>query len=325
MSVPTFPTFRFILSSLIEEHKDEIERVRNTMVSAVDSNGENVSGYIPNEGEEHTAYFYLELRALMDDLKHFEIEDDVKELLLRTRPPRKPELHLPFDVLYLDVKFEKEELEGMGFHLDADSIQGIVLRRGDIMYYNKTQPEVKPVVVGKDLRISVASTDIRDDGKFLSITTFPSKIEVRKDFKMKVELDIDKTAISLNDQKLIADFAVNFLYFINNPDVKYRYVERSEKNIQRRIREHKPILPSSYKITLTGESLRYLNEIKAGLRTECQYAFDVRGHYRQLQSPFYKQKRGVRIWVSHFVKGKDKGFIVEKYYDLDNKNNKEVK
>lgn len=314
MVVSSFPFFEWSVGSLWTRNRADIEAVRATLIQA---EGQGDGHYSPTSPDDTKHFFLIELEHIINsgECKHFEIEDDVKEMLLRTRAPKKPDLHLPFEYLFLDCKMRKDELLRMNIHLDTDEIRGIMVRFGDILYWSK---EEKPEVVGKDLRLSVCSIDEGNDEHFVSVTTFSSNIEIWLD-RGKVDLDAP-SAISLNDQKIVRDFVVNFLYFLNNPEVKYVYHERSEKNIQRRIREHKPILPSSYSITITGQTLRYLDEVRAGLRMECQYAFDVRGHYRQLQSPFYKQKRGVRIWVSHFVKGKDKGFIVEKYYDLDNKN-----
>lgn len=312
MAVPTYPVFEFAFKELYQQKEVEIERIKKEMVS-MEANQE---GFVPVGSRDTTNFFLVELSVVLPECKHFEIEDDVREMLLRTRAPKKPELHLPFDYMYLDVEFKKEDLLRMGFHLDKDVLCGIVVRKGDILY--QVEGGRTSEVVGKDLRVSVATIDYQDAGRFLSVTTFPTKIEVKKGYNERIQLEVPK-GVSINDQKLIADFVVNFLYFLNNPEVKYQFVERSEKNIQRRLKAGKPVLPSSYKITLTGQTLRYLNEVKAGIRSECKYAFDVRGHYRTLNSPFYKEKRGVRIWVSHFVKGKEKGFLVEKYYNVEDK------
>lgn len=311
MVVSSYPAFKVAVKHLCERNRSEIERISATMVKA---QGQSLDAFCPSKSSDTNYFFLLELEGVMTTLstKHFEIEDDVKELLLRTRAPKKPDLHLPFDFLFLDVKITKQELMRMGIHLDKDSIEGIVVRRGDILFF---QGEDTPEVVGSDLRLSVCSYNQGNDETYLDVSTFSSNIEIFLD-RGKVSLDLT-SGLSLNDQKVISDFVVNFIYFLNNPEVKYVFIERGEKNIAKRLKAGKPILPSSYKIVVTGQSLRYLNEVKAGLRSECRYAFDVRGHYRVLNSPFYKQKRGVRIWVSHFVKGKDKGFIVEKFYDLD--------
>jgi hypothetical protein len=310
MVVSTYPKFRAVVKHLCERNRPNIERIAATMVKA---QGQSLDAFCPSKSSDTNYFFLLELEGVMDNqpTKHFDIEDDVKELLLRTKAPKKPDLHLPFDFLFLDVTFTKQDLLRMGIHLDKDSVEGIVVRRGDILFF---KGEDTPEVVGNDLRLSVCSTNERGETDYLDLSTFSSNIQIFID-RGKVSLDLT-SGLSLNDQKVIADFVVNFIYFVNNPDVKYVYHERGEKNRLKRMKAGKPILPSSYSITLTGETLRYLNEVKAGLRTECRYAFDVRGHYRMLNSPFYKEKRGVRIWVSNFIKGKDKGFIVEKYYDL---------
>jgi hypothetical protein len=313
MVVPTFPVFEYAFNSLYRKDKDNIEEARSKLVKV----GDDVLGYPAPDEKSQSYYWLLELNGLIDELHHFEIEDDLKTLLLLTRAPKKPEVLLPFESIYLDVTLKKSELEQLGIHLDVDEISGIVVRKGDIIHWNTLIKDDHPIVIGKDLRLSVLSKNYLDENQYINIQTFPSQIEVIKGYtKSQVDKDL-RTYLSNNDKKVVADFVINLLYFINNPEVRYTECVRSAKKQQRRLKAGKPVLPSSYRITLTGTMLKYLNEVKSGQRSECWYCFEVRGHKRTLRSEFYKEKRGVTIWVEHFEKGKDKGILIQKHYDAD--------
>jgi len=62
----------------------------------------------------------------------------------------------------------------------------------------------------------------------------------------------------------------------------------------------------------------YVNELNSSGSFEYSHKFWVRGHFRSLRSERYKEKRGIRIWIPPFVKGK--GILMGKSYRLRGKN-----
>jgi hypothetical protein len=74
----------------------------------------------------------------------------------------------------------------------------------------------------------------------------------------------------------------------------------------------KPIIPSTMTIRVTGKLKIYIDELVHGANWHFNYRFWVRGHFRQLVSDKYKEKK--RIWILPYIKGK--GILVEKIYNL---------
>lgn len=82
--------------------------------------------------------------------------------------------------------------------------------------------------------------------------------------------------------------------------------------MERRAKKGKPVIPSSMKIRLYGRLKEYIEKTIAGERFHFNYRFWVRGHFRQLQSNKFKEKK--RIWILPFIKGQ--GNLIDKTYEV---------
>lgn len=262
--------------------------------------------------------FFEDINVRLPNAHLFEIEEDVKKLLLLTKAPKdNSDIQFPFPNTYIDVQLTKEELAELGIKLDADRIFGFLIRRGCLSWDSKIE-------AGHNLRITtgvqIKNQDSSKDWIALNTINVRNVIDYEpfKDFKTKNIL----ADLSRRDKKIVGDFIVNVLNFINNPEVKMLKVERSEKNMKRRIRQGKIVLPSSYKVVLTGVLKEYLDEVRAGRHFSYSYKFWVKGTYRHLRSIKFKNKKGIKIWIKPFKKGQ--GVLIEKIYVVKKENEKKI-
>lgn len=114
--------------------------------------------------------------------------------------------------------------------------------------------------------------------------------------------------------KAFANLFFNLVDFLNHPDVEYRVHHHDEKEQDKRERRGKPRLSPNVLIRVTGKTARYLDAVRSIGKREFSHAFWVRGHYRHLESDFYKDMKGKTIWVPPFIKG-DKE-LIEKVYEM---------
>lgn len=245
------------------------------------------------------------IRLGIEKSKIFEVPDDIKKLLCLTDTPNKnEEVHLPFPVVFIDVHFTKEELAELGIDIEAPEMIGIMFREGILISH-------KEEVVGKDLNITMLSGQTNGETWF---DNFNKNWNINKEFKdHKCEI-LENPTTDKKAREFIHKFTLNFLNFLNNPEVEYVEHIRSAKNRERRAKNGKAIIPSTFTIRVTGKLREYIDEAVAGEHWNYNYRFWVRGHFRDLVSERYTQKK--RIWILPFIKGK--GVLVEKSYTLKN-------
>ncbi len=239
------------------------------------------------------------------DCKIFEIDDNTKKLLLLTNPPDENEdVMLPFDNVFLDVGFTKEELNQLGLDMGYLEVSGILFNKGQLV------SKEDKVVAGTALRITIFS---RKDQETVWFDTFNTNVKITHNFQrygVKHNQSTDKKA-----RKLTHHFTLNFLNLLHNPEIKLVEVIRSKKNQERREREGKIILPSSNKILLTGEIKEYVNRLNAGGYFHYSCSFWIRGHWRTLRDENrWGTKTGTKMWIFPYIKGK--GLLINKKYKL---------
>jgi len=133
-------------------------------------------------------------------------------------------------------------------------------------------------------------------------------------------------------------FLINFLDFLNNPEVRIVQIARSEKNVKRRLKLGKEVLPSSRKILVTGKLKTYYDSVNIDEHRTLNYRFWVRGHfmrfwnkkkynglYEQLElnklSDDYYVDEKIRVgskiimrWKKPHIKGS--GILINKKYEV---------
>lgn len=246
----------------------------------------------------------------------FEVSDDIKRLLVLTKTPKINEmLKIPFSVIFIDVEFKRKEmLQLAGVDIGFDIICGIIVQNGVVVQAPNEE------VVGTDLRISICAFDNYTDkrgntDKAVIFETYSEEInwDSKKIDKDKVKYRHDKD-LNLKTRRFIHAYVLNFLNFINNPEVQYVTVEADTKRNEKRVRECKVPIPSRSIIKLSGTLKHYIEDIKRNPMWHYNYRFWVRGHFRTLHDKKYGENVGKRTWVFPYVKGK--GILIEKKYIL---------
>jgi hypothetical protein len=244
----------------------------------------------------------------------FEIDDNIKKLLVLTDAPvNNDELKLPFPFIFLDVKFTKEELAQLGVEIDAEDFTGILGSEG-VMVNTRDDK----TVVGRNLRLSTATHLIKDNEE-IWFDTFNENINLNEDWKGFNVKTIRSEVSDKKVRKFIHRFFINFLYFINNPEVEYREHKRSPESQARRIRKGMPLIPSTFSVNVTGKLLKYVDEAISQGIFEYSHKFRVRGHWRELVSNYFKNNK--KVFIPPYIKGS--GILIEKNYIIREKDDKE--
>ena len=246
----------------------------------------------------------------LTNCKVFEIDKVEKRLLLLTEAPHDKKIlqkvKMPFNHIFIDVDFGPEELDP-GF--DFKKVHGLLISK----------------LVERDADGS--------ENEFIYLAWVGEKGE--EDDQGRVGIFINDLVLSVKSEKVkiyyhqakelefFKSFVVNFLLFINNPDIEWVDCPRSKGNAARRERQGFIPLPSSTKIRLTGKIKRYATLIQGIGESHFDFRFWVRGHWRHHTAERYTEAKDKVIWIEPFMKGK--GDIREKNYVLeaDNEGEKE--
>jgi hypothetical protein len=259
----------------------------------------------------------------LSKVKIFEIDENIKKLLALTDAPKINDdecVRLPFDNIFLECQFTKEELEDYGVSPKyANLVKGIAVTKGNFIFgedeYYKNPKSLKEYEarekVGNGLRITMCSIIDRDEGgEEVLFDVFNKNINLDEEYKDK-KIDIIENPTSDRDLRdFVHKFILNFLNFLNNPEVEYIEHKRSESNIKRKLRTGKAIIPSTMSIRVTGKIKQYIDDVESKGLWHYDHRFWVRGHYRDLVAERYIEKK--RIWLFPYIKGK--GLLIEKDY-----------
>lgn len=259
-------------------------------------------GYGRDSNPEIAASQSKAVLNLLTFAKYFEIDEELVKLLMLTKLPELDDdnLELPFPVIFIEVKFNKNE-----YVLDSDNLEGML---------------ILPTEIEKEL------PNGKIEAKGFSVYTMTDMIEKiwlnQCTIITKSNYEIHHDRILPNDFKTIKTFLMNFLVFLNDPNVEIVEVTRNKKNMERRIKHGKIPLPTSNIVKVKGQLKIYLDKLNSGGHFSYAYQFWVRGHFRTLRSDKWKNMRGVRIWIPPFIKGQgmlvDKKYLVKKKADGNN-------
>lgn len=232
----------------------------------------------------------------IDKVHIFEMDDTVKNLLLITKAPKDNKgLRLPFDNTFLEISMDIKE---MGFNKNPKlkEIKGILISQVD---------------------------KVRDDYDFneISIYCLIKEDDTFSFYKGVLSAETDGVSISLEDDdeidalvsndlgKTLRSFSINFLNFINNPEIEIESNFRSERNMELKRKRGNPVYSSTSKIILKGNLKEQLEKMD-GLGYEFNHKFWVRGHFHK----YHTNNGAVVKWILPYIKGK--GTLVENSYKL---------
>lgn len=226
--------------------------------------------------------------------KKFLIEDNITQLLLKT----KSKYHsnkLPFRSIFIDCNLRINKINILGLLLFEDM----------------------QIVDEKGLLSKHIFCFYEFEGSFLPIA-FPYSIlcDLVEDYEYLKEAGWD-----INMSKKVRNFVINFLDFLNTPEIELVTIERTKEQNTKRIKKGKIPIPIFSNVRVTGKLKIYINQLQSDGSFHCSHRFWVRGHFRTLRNKErYGNKIGTKIWVVPYIKGK--GILIDKMYDVENKKEK---
>ena len=253
----------------------------------------------------------------LNNCKVFEINEEIKKLLLLTKPPKlNEEVMLPFDFIFLDCPLFKKDFLNIDKPIKEDEVVGILVSKAQMQLSSSEK------VVGTSLRLSICTLKNKivdsKEGTLAFFETFNTDINIPEENKFD-GLDITKPKYNSSEQKnlktIVRNYVINFLNLVHSRNVNLIEMIRGEKNRARRIKQNKFPLPSSTRVVLTGDLLIYMNKLLSSGHINYSHKFWVRGHWRILRSEErYKDRAGTRVWIYPYIKGE--GILVNKRYEV---------
>ena len=241
----------------------------------------------------------------------YHIDETTKKLLLLTKPPKNTDIkHIPFENMFIDVEFTKEEIKHFtNIEIEYNKITGIIIQQG-VTRVIDDKGNYNDVESGTAIRIITLGFD----EKGFVFNTFHLQVNLFDKYK---DLKLQKVEIKnlKNTKKFASNFAVNILNLILEPDIKI--IERSldkERNIKR-LKKNQIPFPASSVIKIDGERKEYMDNMTRAGHFNYSYRFWVQGHYRTLKSKRYKENIGKKIWICPYIKGE--GILFEKTYKVE--------
>lgn len=224
--------------------------------------------------------------------KIFEISKQLLLILDKTDAPVDADIKLPYDSIFIefDNKWLREEMEE--YYVEVP--RGIL-----IFKFNSNEVDDHFMVLLIDY----------DDPSGTGTTTMYLDKNLKPSFIKRIPVHNSKMK---KISKRYINIIKNLLLFINNPDVKMVEHKRSSKNKPRK--NGKEPYPDTITVRIRGELKVYLDEI-VGQHEKCKYSYWVRGHWRTLRSPKWKNKQGQQIWIPPYVKGE--GPLVDHRYSVE--------
>lgn len=228
---------------------------------------------VPSGLKNLNSEFFDMIDESINNAKIFKVDEDIKDLMLATKHsgPLQSEMKLPFSDIFLEVR---------PFYIKEELIEGIMLHENNNkeIYYSLKRRNSKEINFDT---VNISNPQRND----------PSKMTLSKQTKSKIE-----------------SFVKNIITLFNSREVVVTMVERSEKNIQRRIKQGKKPLPPRLIVSVPLYLKEYMNDLKQGQHSKFSHRFWVRGHWRT-----YKSKH--KVWIKPYIKGE--GLLIEKKYVLE--------
>jgi hypothetical protein len=267
----------------------------------------------------------------------FEIDKIEKRLLLMTEAPKDKRIlqkvKLPYMNVFLDVDINKSEVDDC-YECDFEQINGVLITKVPLWSIPRSpDEEIKSNhMVSRDengnlkasmtfKKISTIDDSQKQIGEMYYVAycgTTNKGITFINDLLIPIDIDA-KTDIHYHDKsdlKFFRDFIINLILFIENPEVEWIDVVRSDKNTQRRLKQNKLPLPSSQKVRLTGKIKRYVSSIQNDIMHDSfDFRFWVRGFWREYRSDKYKEMKGKIQFIEPFMKGK--GELRNRIYSVE--------
>lgn len=273
-----------------------------------------VTVYTSENRKESLEDFVMVLKYL-PNAKIFEVSPTITELLVNTDNTVTP-TRLPFNPTFIETTLHRDLVwHGETLQTENQTYHGIMLVEGEPLQ-------------GKNRRFS----HLVKEGKELIEKAYPNIYiySVTSDAlglgHVKISLYDEYTAHGtalepqwMDERDFLRKFVMNFLDFLNDPDVVMVKVLRTEKSVRKAIRKHKklPAGRDSNIVRVTGKLKIYIDALQKHRETHehFSYRFWVRGHWRHLTAKCWKNKRWLKVWIPPYIKGE--GLLRDKRYYLN--------
>ena len=245
-----------------------------------------------------------------NNAKCFEIDDDLKELLVNTEGTKDVQ-NLPFDKMFLDVEFDLRSMKEKQIGRPMNTCKGLLISKrplGIRDMVGRDATETEKEVLNSGFGIIIYALCLDDTG--FSFNTIKVVNTDFQEYKIKVESPNPKL------RKFVLNFVGNVINLINNPEREIIMVDKeySPAKNKRRIRQGKSEIKPSIRLVPTQDLRVYINQLRTKQK-HLSHSFWVRGHWRVYRNETrYKDNVGKRIWIRPFIKGK--GVLIDKVYDV---------
>ncbi len=238
----------------------------------------------------------MDMLKSLDKMHIFEMDNKIKNLLYITKAPKdSSDLKLPFDNTFLEVSIDLKEL-GFTGNPRLEEIKGILISQRDLIKDGCNLNEISMYCLIKEV----------------DSFTFYKRVFSLESSETDITLENDglvDEVLGKDMGEMLKSFCINFLNFINNPDIDIETNFRSERNMQLKKKRGKPVFSSTNKIILKGNLKEQLDRMD-GLGYEFNHKFWVRGHFCR----YHTNKGEIVKWILPYIKGK--GVLVENSYKL---------
>ena len=241
--------------------------------------------------------------------KKFVIDSDKSKLLSLTDiEPRL--VNLPFPNFYIDCSFDIKNFNIYGIHVREVPPHLHQFNIKDIhfeVYFCNNNDKWNGIMGFTFLRPEPMGWNFDKPRKLIcdTVPKTPQPPEVME----RIEKSIEAQKVCT---KAIKSFMMNFILFLNEPDVYLVDVQRTEEHNQKRIKRGKIPIPPYSLVKVTGELKIYMDKLRSENAFKYSHKFWVRGHWRRFRSQKYKEKKGTKTWIKPYRKGQ--GILVHKDY-----------
>lgn len=215
-----------------------------------------------------------------DSLHQFFVEEDLHQMLRKTDVKLEYD-KLPFPTIFINKKFI----------VDGCEIYGIF---------------VTELLTKENKQSYTAFSMIKDEGILLC---YSIAIEEENNVVCMIP---SKNNVS----QFMGEYVVSLLHYLHTPtaNVVYNY---PSKKILKNLQKKRTGIGGHHYVKLDGTVRIYLDKIKSshGGEIDWFHKWWVRGHYRDLRSDVYVNKKGERIWIHPFIKGD--GDLIKREYIME--------
>jgi hypothetical protein len=141
-----------------------------------------------------------------------------------------------------------------------------------------------------------------------------------ENLEKRIDIDLKKRAveqeISFDEMKKNSEnvkiFIMNFLDFLNTPDVEVVVRNPNPERNDKRARAGKFPMPERRFVIVKGKIKDYITHLTTGNHWKISFSFWIRGHFRTYRDKRYKLAKDLSQWIFPYVKGR--GVLREKNY-----------